>query len=334
MRNLGPRWPAGGAALLALAVLAASPAGAAPVALRGVLTLEGKQVPLPEGEWVVAARADDIDLVSLVLLRPQGAAVAGAVLVQASRQDARPLWGDAPLCERHDLPFARTRYKSDHDQSCAYVAHVAPVSAAGDAAEGSADPAWGAAQVFAAAHGWALPAAWGVAAIRVAQPLAAVQVRYAVPADPPTGATISRPPGGEALATWTEAAWTAVEQGLRNRLDPTRPLPAPAALAQPGPPPPAEEEGFTLSRAVWKTITFRVIATSLDFTANLVASGSLATAATLSAFPIVIGPWIYLGHELAWERYGAPAGQRGALPGLGEETPWPAADARVAEVAP
>jgi hypothetical protein len=36
-----------------------------------------------------------------------------------------------------------------------------------------------------------------------------------------------------------------------------------------------------------------------DFTTNYVVVGDLATAATLSAFGFVVGPFIYLGHEMA-----------------------------------
>jgi uncharacterized membrane-anchored protein YjiN (DUF445 family) len=55
--------------------------------------------------------------------------------------------------------------------------------------------------------------------------------------------------------------------------------------------------------------TFRTIAAMTDFTTNYVVVGDLATAATLSAFGFVVGPFIYLGHEMAWDYYASP--QRG-----------------------
>jgi uncharacterized membrane-anchored protein YjiN (DUF445 family) len=55
--------------------------------------------------------------------------------------------------------------------------------------------------------------------------------------------------------------------------------------------------------------TFRTIATMTDFTTNYVVVGDLATAATLSAFGFVVGPFIYLGHEMTWDYYASP--QRG-----------------------
>jgi uncharacterized membrane protein len=68
----------------------------------------------------------------------------------------------------------------------------------------------------------------------------------------------------------------------------------------------AGREGFRISRAIAKTITFRTIATTMDFTANYVVVGDLATAALLSSFGFVVGPFVYLGHEMAWDYYGSP----------------------------
>jgi uncharacterized membrane protein len=293
--------------LLTMAQAAAPPA-------HGVLSLEGKQIPLPDGEWVEAGSASPSEgLVSVALLQLRGGTVVAGVLIQASRLGTAPDWGGAPGCERTDLPLARTHYRSDHDGSCAYVART---EAGGG---GPVDAAWQEAQGRAVAQGWTLPDSWAVATVRVTAPLSGVQVRYAAALGPAGG------PDAAALVTWTEAAWEQVERGLHNQLDPARPLPG---WNSPGPPPPwalppPDQGRVTLSRSVWKTISYRVIGTSIDFTTNLIAIGDLATAAALSSLPILIGPWIYLGHELAWEHFGAPAERHEALPGLGAETPWP-----------
>jgi uncharacterized membrane protein len=55
-----------------------------------------------------------------------------------------------------------------------------------------------------------------------------------------------------------------------------------------------------------KTITFRTIATVMDFTANYVVVRDVATAVGLSAFAFVVGPFVYLGHEKLWDYYGSP----------------------------
>jgi uncharacterized membrane protein len=56
-----------------------------------------------------------------------------------------------------------------------------------------------------------------------------------------------------------------------------------------------------------KTITYRTFATIVEFTTNYVVVGDLATAALLSSFGFFLGPFVYYGHELAWERFRPPA---------------------------
>jgi uncharacterized membrane protein len=63
---------------------------------------------------------------------------------------------------------------------------------------------------------------------------------------------------------------------------------------------------LTISHAVAETITFRTVATVMDFTTNYVVVRDVATAAGLSAFGFVVGPFIYLAHEKAWERFSSP----------------------------
>jgi uncharacterized membrane protein len=65
--------------------------------------------------------------------------------------------------------------------------------------------------------------------------------------------------------------------------------------------------GLTVSRALAKTVTFRTIATVVDFTTNYVVVGNAAQAALLSATGFVLGPFVYYGHEKAWEYLGARA---------------------------
>jgi uncharacterized membrane protein len=70
---------------------------------------------------------------------------------------------------------------------------------------------------------------------------------------------------------------------------------------------PASHRALTISRALAKTITFRTLATTMDFTVNFVVVGDLATAAALSASGFILGPFVYFGHEWLWDRYGSPA---------------------------
>ena len=62
--------------------------------------------------------------------------------------------------------------------------------------------------------------------------------------------------------------------------------------------------GLPLSRTMAKTITFRLLATTLDFSLNYAVIGEFGVAAGLSAITLVAGPTLYLLHETAWNRYG------------------------------
>jgi uncharacterized membrane protein len=69
----------------------------------------------------------------------------------------------------------------------------------------------------------------------------------------------------------------------------------------------SEEGGwgrFTVSRALAKTVTFRTLATAMDFTTNYVVAGDVASAVLLSATGFVLGPFVYYGHEKAWDYFG------------------------------
>jgi uncharacterized membrane protein len=76
---------------------------------------------------------------------------------------------------------------------------------------------------------------------------------------------------------------------------------------------------FAIGQAVAKTITFRIIVTTLDFTTNYLVIGEVTTAAGLSTYNLIAGPLFYLAHEAAWNYWGPaddaiglPAGARGA----------------------
>ncbi len=72
----------------------------------------------------------------------------------------------------------------------------------------------------------------------------------------------------------------------------------------------AEEDdagrSLTISQALAKTITFRAIASTVEFTATYVVVGDFVTAAGLSALGLIFGPFVYYGHEWLWDRYAPP----------------------------
>jgi uncharacterized membrane protein len=80
-----------------------------------------------------------------------------------------------------------------------------------------------------------------------------------------------------------------------------RPPPAARSAQAPASDEPAS---FDTWRAVVKTFTYRVIVTTIDFGANYVVIGELATAAGLSSLSLVAGPIAYFTHEAAWHYFG------------------------------
>jgi len=198
------------------------PASEATDAVRTMLALEEKQVPLPEGEWqlfgtaVSAGKSDSGrstgPVVSMVLLRLRENTANAAILIQTNKADTgATAWGRPTGCERTDFYASRIRYASDHDGSCSYVAFVNAMSQSGT----PVDPAWRDAVHQAAAMGVRLPAHWLVAAYRVTDPRDALQVRYYFPL-PATG-PVPRDQI-ESLVAWSNLAWTSVGSGFRNRL--------------------------------------------------------------------------------------------------------------------
>ena len=65
---------------------------------------------------------------------------------------------------------------------------------------------------------------------------------------------------------------------------------------------------FAIGQAVAKTITFRIIVTTLDFSTNYLVIGEVAMAAGLSTFNLIAGPLFYLALEAVWNYFGSADG--------------------------
>jgi uncharacterized membrane protein len=142
------------------------------------------------------------------------------------------------------------------------------------------------------------------------------------------------PAEAQALTAWTRSAWDDVERGFRNRRGEAPPAglaafrpgdTAPDASAET----PAEAAASgELGEIGMKTLTFRIVGTTIDFTSNLLFVGDAALAATMSAVGTVVGPVVFFLHELAWHYAQAPVHHHLALPGIGAEGPDPGAAAQ------
>ena len=318
-----------GAALLlplpghAPAIRIAAAAGApqpAPELFHGLISVEAKEVPLPEGEWHLAGRgvtAEDARhrVLSVALVRLRGAAVDAAVLVQTNPLNTDAFWGSAAACERTDLYFARVRYASDHDGSCAYAAYV-------DAAvqRDTTDPAWQQVLLHGAGSGWKFPPHWLEASYRISDPRDAIQVRYLF--DPTHG--VDRQ-SVRTLVAWTETSWRLVGSGFRNRLGVEDALPdwrypdTLGATALPA----ADAEQSEVAHLGVKATTYRIFATLTDMSVNYLWLGSLPSASGLAIVGATASSVLYFFHELVWSHYEHPQVLVGDLPGVGIEGPGP-----------
>ena len=96
-----------------------------------------------------------------------------------------------------------------------------------------------------------------------------------------------------------------MSSGARSR---RRTAPAPAPVPEPtvhsAQAPAREPASFDTRHAIVKTLTYRAMVTTVDFGANYVVLGELATAASLSSLSLIAGPLAYFAHEAAWHYYG------------------------------
>ena len=69
--------------------------------------------------------------------------------------------------------------------------------------------------------------------------------------------------------------------------------------------------------ALAKTITFRTFASIAEFSVNYAVVQDMPMALLLSSFGFFLGPFVYYGHEMAWDRF-APEKPKDA-----EDKRWP-----------
>ena len=123
-----------------------------------------------------------------------------------------------------------------------------------------------------------------------------------------------------------EAAWNYFGPPIKGKAGRWGTAVAPSGSATPkktdAEAPATGRKAVSISRPVAKTITFRTIATTMDFATTYAVVGDLATAATLSAIGFVVGPFVYLGHEMLWDRYGSPVGHTPPPPATPVDEKW------------
>lgn len=207
-----------------------------------VLDLRGKQIPLPEGDWVVAGRGYEVvpeltDLAygaieSVVLFKVDGKKVSAFVIAHRNVIPIEDGWGSASECARADIPLALTYDAEEGHTFCGFVATV-DTSRADESAT-----SWKNAVAFAQAHGLALPKEWRMAGFRLSNRSDVVDVRYHFdpalrPARAEPSAAASKAFG---LEPWLAAMQGGVKVGFVNRLADLWPVPMPWETDEPASP--------------------------------------------------------------------------------------------------
>jgi hypothetical protein len=240
--------------LVMFAMLFAPVAHAGPAvgdSVPSVLTVAGKQVPLPEGNWIIAGRATGtvtqgtglgsygaIQNVVLFRISPNGALDAMAE-INANDLPVVDGWGIAEDCQRRDLVLTVVRSRAGWDAACFFVTHTEWRPATDSPA------AWRQATAFAAQRELRMPADTVTAGFRAANRRDVIDVRFhfvAGPADTQNTSWDASPWGRDKLqqdsrrlafdrgiAEWSAMMIGCVEAGLKNRLSASLTVPSPGA---------------------------------------------------------------------------------------------------------
>jgi uncharacterized membrane protein len=208
-------------------------------AVEHVLRVNGKEVPLPTGSWVVAADTANTwndqslgafgYLRSLVLFRVAGGRVDTMVEVNTNVLPTTEGWGMASDCGRADLVLAVVRYRAGWDGSCYFVTHTLVAR--------DPTPAWRQAREYAALKGWQVSPVWLTAGFRTADRSDVLDVRFHFAPETrgiaPEAATRWKDSGwmsakldndpqryafAHAVSDWAVAYSSLIDGGLKNRL--------------------------------------------------------------------------------------------------------------------
>jgi uncharacterized membrane protein len=167
-----------------------------------VLRVDGKQVALPGGNWIVAADApsDWNDpkigafgyLRTVVLFQVVDSRVAAILEVNTNVLPTTDGWGMAADCARTDLVLAVVRYRAGWDGSCYFVTHTLLAK--------EPTPAWRKARDFAVLKGWQISRVWLTAGFRTADRSDVLDIRFYFGPE-------TRGVAPETIDRWQDSAW-------------------------------------------------------------------------------------------------------------------------------
>lgn len=223
-----------------------------------ILPIAGKQVPLPEGEWLVAGYSQELVKSSidfgpygiihdLILLRVDGDTVNAFIQVHANALPVNDGWGISRDCQRRDGYATAVRYQSGWDVSCVFLVHT------NSPATNDSSRAWKDALVYANEKRMAIPPTWITTGFRQANRRDILDIRIAYN---PQARGISDDPANSwadslwhatrvqtdnirsqflrDLAMWTVGYAAMIEEGIKNRLQETQPYHMPFSERETG----------------------------------------------------------------------------------------------------
>jgi uncharacterized membrane protein len=300
--------------LLQVACVAAFAGSLPPIGQRvqGSIDLLGKPIPLPPGEWRVAAagfgQAAEAEpgpygaIGGVLLVRPDPDQNQ-FLLIHTNALPVRAGWGEPPECVADGALFKRVAEQRDLHNGCSYVIAMrrSRLLQSGLPALGNGETA----ALIEALPSWAL-----VAGFRVSDRHDVLDMRYGVaPRRPSPGgwfaANAAENPAHQLaineLAQWTQTAMLSATAALRDPVGQVPPMPLSQIASGSRLARPADKEVSTLRLSLYKMATYRVTNSALTMVLALAFTGNVFAAAELTFWQGLTHSMVYLGNELAWE---------------------------------
>jgi len=279
---------------------------------QGAVSLHGRAVPLPPGEWTVVGRGYGRiagespgaygTILGMVLAQAPAGLVEGLVLVATNALPVQEGWGPPAECGNAALLYATDIRVQNRSLSCGHARVMpAPGLALGQA------PAWPAARAEMERRGWRLPSEIILAGVRVGDRRDVLDVRYGFKTPGPLA-----PDGRDAVAddvrnkllhtlmqAWTDGTRGRVEAALTLSSAEIKPLDPPWNTApEPGP---GSKEMSVWELSLYKLTTNRIMQTGISFGIGMLLTASPYTSGVLALWQSITHAAVYYGNELAWE---------------------------------
>jgi uncharacterized membrane protein len=278
----------------------------------GSIDLFDKPIPLPPGEWRVAAggfgQAAGHDpgpygAIGGVLLLRADNDQGEFLLIHANALPVREGWGQPAECAEGDVLFRSVGEERNLHNACSFVVALrrAQLLRSHLPALGGPDAATSLAGVL---PPWAL-----VAGFRVSDRRDMLDVRYGVAPkkpDPTAWFTGSEPDHAHRviitdLGNWAQAARTSALAAMRDPANQVAAMPplsqGTGSASEPAP----QEQISALRLGLYKLATYRVPSTLFGLAVSSIAAGDIYLGAAITFWQIFTHSAVFLGNELAWE---------------------------------